>query len=57
MKKFNIDIDHVVRHYDISGKICPGIKGWNNYTLYDINGNKIRKNNSSEWIKFKERLK
>ena len=57
MKKFNIDIDHVVRHYDISGKICPGIKGWNNYTLYDINGNKIGKNNSSEWIKFKERLK
>ena len=57
MKKFNIDIDHVVRHYDISGKICPGIKGWNNYTLYDINGKKIGKNNSSEWIKFKERLK
>jgi len=57
MKKFNIDIDHVVRHYDISGKICPGIKGWNNYTLYDVNGNKIGKNDSSEWIKFKERLK
>lgn len=57
MKKFNIDIDHVVRHYDISGKICPGIKGWNNYTLYDANGKKIRQNDSSEWIKFKERLK
>lgn len=57
MKKFNIDIDHVVRHYDISGKICPGIKGWNNYTLYDVNGKKIRQNDSSEWLKFKERLK
>ena len=56
MKKFNIPIDRVVRHYDISGKICPGIKGWNNYTLYDINGNKIKKNDSSEWIKFKARL-
>lgn len=57
MKKFNIPIENIVRHYDISGKICPGIKGWNNYTLYDVNGNKIGKNNSSEWIKFKERLK
>ena len=57
MKKFNIDIDHVVRHYDISGKICPGIKGWNNYILYDVNGKKIGQNDSSEWIKFKERLK
>ena len=57
MKKFNIDIDHVVRHYDISGKICPGIIGWNNYYVCDMNGNKLRKNNSSEWIKFKERLK
>lgn len=47
MKKYNIDIDHVVRHYDISGKICPGIIGWNDY----------KGNNSSEWIKFKERLK
>ena len=47
MKKYNIDIDHVVRHYDISGKICPGIIGWNDY----------KGNNSSEWIKFKARLK
>jgi hypothetical protein len=47
MKKYNIDIDHVVRHYDISGKICPGILGWNN----------AKNNNSSEWIKFKNRLK
>jgi len=47
MKKYDIDIDHVVRHYDISGKICPGIIGWNDY----------KGNNSDEWKKFKERLK
>ena len=47
MKKYNIDIDHVVRHYDISGKLCPGIQGWND----------ARGNNSKEWEKFKERLK
>lgn len=23
MKKYNIDIDHVVRHYDVTHKICP----------------------------------
>lgn len=58
MKKFDIDIDHVVRHYDISGKICPGIVGWNNYELYDKDGKKTgKKNDSKEWQKFKDRLK
>lgn len=58
MKKFNIPVENVVRHYDISGKICPGIIGWNNYSLSDMEGNKLKeKNNSKEWEKFKERLK
>ena len=58
MKKFNIPIENVVRHYDISGKICPGIVGWNNYILYDKDGNKTnKKNNSDKWKAFKERLK
>lgn len=58
MKKYNIDIDHVVRHYDISGKVCPGLLGYNDADLYDKDGNKIgKKNNSSDWLKFKERLK
>lgn len=29
MEKYKIDIDHVYRHYDVNGKPCPGIKGWN----------------------------
>lgn len=57
MKKYNIDIDHVVRHYDISGKICPGIVGWNDGYLYSDIGNKTNeKNNSNEWKKFKNKL-
>lgn len=57
MKKFNIPIERVVRHYDISGKICPGIIGWNNYTIYEADGTKTnKKSDSSEWIKFKKRL-
>ena len=29
MAEYGIDADHVVRHYDVSGKLCPGIIGWN----------------------------
>lgn len=57
MKKYSIPIERVVRHYDISGKICPGVVGWNNYVLFDKNGKRIGKqNDSSEWMKFKKRL-
>ena len=57
MKRYNIPIERVVRHYDISGKICPGIVGYNDSYLYDMKGNKTnQKNNSSEWLKFKKRL-
>jgi len=46
MKKYNIPIENVVRHYDISGKFCPGVIGWNTNSGSD-----------AEWQKFKERLK
>lgn len=39
MKKFNIPIDRVVRHYDASRKSCP---------------NHMKENNWSKWWKFKE---
>lgn len=29
MKTYNISANNVVRHYDTTGKPCPGIKGWN----------------------------
>ena len=32
MKEYNIKPDHVIRHYDINGKLCPGIIGWNEDT-------------------------
>ena len=58
MKKFNIPIERVVRHYDISGKLCPGVIGWNDEVIYTNNGINTKKfNNSSEWLKFKEALK
>ena len=40
MAKYGIDVDHVVRHYDVTGKLCP--EPW------------VR--NESLWRKFKARL-
>ena len=42
MKKYNITLENVVRHYDASRKICP---------------NSMSKNNWEKWNKFKEDLK
>ena len=41
MDKYKVDIDHVVRHYDASRKICPN---WQD-------------NNWARWWKFKEKIK
>lgn len=58
MKKYNIPIERVVRHYDISGKLCPGIIGYNDGPIYNTDGTKTnKKNNSDKWIEFKNRLK
>lgn len=58
MKKYNIPLDRVVRHYDITGKMCPGIIGWNNETIYRPDGSKTsEKSDSRKWEEFKKRLK
>lgn len=28
MQEYGISIDHVIRHYDVTGKNCPGVPGW-----------------------------
>ncbi len=43
MKKYNIPITNVYRHFDCNGKHCPGWEGWYG-------------KNSSKWIAFKSRL-
>ena len=58
MKKYNIPIERVVRHYDISGKLCPGVIGWNDEFMYTNDGkNTNKRSNSSKWLEFKEMLK
>lgn len=58
MKTYGIPLERVVRHYDASRKSCPGIIGWNDNETYDEKGKRLsQKNNSNEWVRFKERLK
>lgn len=53
MKKYNIPSTNVIRHYDVTGKLCPGIIGWNEEIIY----NTKKYNDNKEWIKFKDKLK
>ena len=58
MQKYGIPIGRVVRHYDITGKLCPALVGWNDgYVMSSDGKKKIRNNNSEQWKAFKARLK
>lgn len=58
MRKYNIPLNRVIRHYDASRKLCPGIIGWNPGTIYDSKTGKPTKEKSTEekWFAFKSRL-
>ena len=45
MAEYGIDATHVIRHYDVNGKPCPGIIGWNEDT-----------GSAAKWAAFKARL-
>ena len=42
MKQYDVPIDRVIRHYDVTGKKCPNVKNW--------------LNPDSAWIAWKSRL-
>ena len=46
MQQYGIDADHVIRHYDVNGKTCPGIIGWN-----------AESGSEAKWNAFKAKLK
>ena len=57
MRRFSIPKERVVRHYDISGKLCPGVPGWNNGQLFTTEGKPTgRMSDSRKWEKFKKKL-
>ena len=43
MKKYNIPVSNVYRHFDVNGKHCPGWAGWYG-------------NNSTKWMELKNKL-
>lgn len=45
METYNIPASHVIRHWDVNGKPCPGIIGWN-----------ADSGDESKWIKFKNNI-
>lgn len=57
MKKYHVPLQNVVRHFDVSGKLCPGVIGWNSGRIYTTAGEATsQRSTSSEWDKFKQRL-
>lgn len=53
MQQYGIPRERVIRHYDASGKLCPGVPGWNDGPLFDTKGRQTKQtNNSREWEKF-----
>ena len=42
--KYGIPLDHVICHFDVNGKHCPGVEGWYG-------------KDRSQWLKFKERVR
>ncbi|MCC8137309.1 MAG: N-acetylmuramoyl-L-alanine amidase [Clostridiales bacterium] len=45
METYGISKDHVIRHYDVNGKLCPGVVGWN-----------AESGSEAKWISFKNQL-
>jgi N-acetylmuramoyl-L-alanine amidase CwlA len=45
MSLYNIPASRVIRHFDVNGKYCPGVVGWNSAT-----------GSESAWNEFKRRL-
>ena len=57
MQQYGIPKERVVRHYDISGKLCPGVLGWNDGPIYQTNGRQTSvKSGSQKWQAFWQSL-
>ena len=45
MQQYNVPKENVIRHYDVNGKPCPGIIGWN-----------AESGSECEWFNFKAKI-
>lgn len=44
MSEYNIPVERVIRHYDVTGKPCPGIIGWNKESGSEAKWEQFKKN-------------
>lgn len=57
MVEFGVPKANVVRHYDVSGKPCPGVIGWNDAQVYDTNGKPTSmRSDSAKWEEFHNKI-
>lgn len=58
MKRYDIPVENVIRHYDASRKLCPGVIGWNPGVVYDSKTGVKTSERSTEdkWKEFKSKL-
>ena len=56
MKTYNINSSNVIRHFDVTGKLCPGIIGWNTGPIYTRNGITSQLNTDEKWQEFKKTI-
>lgn len=56
MAKYNIPADHVIRHYDVTGKICPNPYVYNHtqHTWEDFKVALVTKEKKSGWVQVTE---
>lgn len=53
MQTYGIPKERVIRHYDVSGKLCPGVPGWNDGPLFSTDGKQLaKKSDSKQWEAF-----
>ena len=53
MRQYGVPKERVVRHYDVTGKLCPGVVGWNDGPRFDTNGKPLStKSDSRQWQAF-----
>lgn len=58
MAVYGIPEENVIRHYDVTRKLCPGILGWNPGTIYNASTSEktSEKNTEEKWKWFKQQL-
>lgn len=50
MDKYNVPADRVIRHFDVTGKYCPGVVGWNYATGSESAWNDFKKQIGGKYV-------